>query len=455
MHLRFDRGTLVLTPTEPRERPGDLPGVLFDPRACVHRAPGEHYAALLAAARARQWPLEDRVRAKRAGGLDVATPELRGYQELALDAWDIAGRRGLVALPTGAGKTWVALGALARVGRPSVILAPTRALVHQWVAAVSRVYHGPIGMFGDGRRDLGRVTVCTFESALRRMDEIGDLFALLVVDEAHHFGGGARQEALEMCVAPARLGLTATPPDDEAQLDRLRSLVGEVVFTRRVSDLTGEHLARFEHHTIGVDLTPEEGRAYRAAWEPYDQAWRALRRAHPGAVWTELRRSLASCEEGRRLLAGFQEAQRLVAHAAGKLELAQRLLERHRHDRALLFTADNRAAYALSERLLVPAITCDIGRAERDEVLEAFRQGRLRALVSSRVLNEGIDLPDARVAIVLGGRLGSREHIQRVGRVLRPGAGQGADKVAVVYRLVARGTFEESRAAWQERALAA
>ena len=455
MHLRFDRGTLVLTSTETRERPGELEGVLYDPRAGVHRAPADHYSALLAEVRARGWPLVDRVRAPRVGRLEVAAPELRGYQELALDAWEVAGRRGVVALPTGSGKTWVALGALARVGRPAAILAPTRALGHQWVGAVRRMYGGHVGMLGDGRRDLGRVTVCTFESALRRMDEIGDLFPLVVVDEAHHFASGARQEALEMCLAPARLGLTATPPRDEAHLACLERLVGGVVFTRRVSDLTGQHLARLEHRTIGVDLTADEGRRYRTAWEPYDRAWRTLRRAHPGAAWHELRRSLSASEGGRGLLRGHQEALRIVANAGHKLEVARALLKRHRGDRALLFTADNQAAYALSERLLLPAITCDIGRAERDTVLEGFREGRIRALVSSRVLNEGIDVPDARVAVVLGGRLGEREHIQRVGRVLRPGAGQGADKVALVYRVVARGTFEEARARWQERALAA
>ena len=65
---------------------------------------------------------------------------------------------------------------------------------------------------GTARTSWRRVTVATFESAYRHMDRLGNRFDLLVVDEAHHFGCGLRDEALEMSIADARLGLTATPP---------------------------------------------------------------------------------------------------------------------------------------------------------------------------------------------------------------------------------------------------
>ena len=97
----------------------------------------------------------------------------------------------------------------------------------------------------------------------------------------------------------------------------------------------------------------------------------------------------------------------------------------------------------------MPAITADIDRREREDVLARFRDGRVRVIASPRVLNEGIDVPDARVAIVVGGALGAREHRQRVGRVLRPQPG----KRAVVYELVAEGTVDDARA--RARALSA
>ena len=106
-----------------------------------------------------------------------------------------------------------------------------------------------------------------------------------------------------------------------------------------------------------------------------------------------------------------------------------------------MFVADNETAYAVAREHLVMPLTCDIGRRERDEALARFRAGELRALVSAQVLNEGLDVPDAEVGIVVGGRLGAREHVQRVGRLLRPGAG----KRAIVYELVVGHSSE----AWQ------
>jgi superfamily II DNA or RNA helicase len=125
-------------------------------------------------------------------------------------------------------------------------------------------------------------------------------------------------------------------------------------------------------------------------------------------------------------------------------------MRRHRDARVLVFTADNESAYAVAREHLVMPFTCDIGRKEREEVLTWFREGKIRALVSARVLNEGIDVPDADVAIVVAGGLGEREHVQRVGRLLRPREG----KRALVYELVMRNTIEV-RMARRRRATAA
>jgi superfamily II DNA or RNA helicase len=95
-------------------------------------------------------------------------------------------------------------------------------------------------------------------------------------------------------------------------------------------------------------------------------------------------------------------------------------------------------------------LTCDIGPAERNHTIARFRQGTLRALVSARVLNEGFDVPDADVAVIVAGRLGEREYVQRVGRLLRPVPG----KRARIYELLARGTSDTYQAKRMREALA-
>jgi superfamily II DNA or RNA helicase len=109
----------------------------------------------------------------------------------------------------------------------------------------------------------------------------------------------------------------------------------------------------------------------------------------------------------------------------------------------MVFVGDNETAYRVAREFLIMPLTCDIRRRERASVLERFRSGALRALVSARVLNEGIDVPDAEVGIVVAGRLGGREHVQRVGRVLRP----AEHKSALVYELVVQRTAEVSQSA--------
>jgi hypothetical protein len=194
----------------------------------------------------------------------VDAVELRPYQRAAaaLEAWEAADRRGIAVLPTGSGKTRVAIAAMARSGLRSLCMVPTCALMEQWLEVLAQFYGGPIGRFGDGEHDEQAITVITFESAYRHMNRLGNRFDLIVVDEVHHFGNGQRDEALEMAVAPARLGLTATPRRDDAVAERLSTLVGPPFFEAGIPDLSGTYLARFHRVTIDVDLNVAERRLY-------------------------------------------------------------------------------------------------------------------------------------------------------------------------------------------------
>ena len=140
-------------------------------------------------------------------------------------------------------------------------------------------------------------------------------------------------------------------------------------------------------------------------------------------------------------IAAFPRAKRAAVHA---------LLARHRPDRTLLFTATAADAYTIGAEALVPVITADVARGERESILAAFREHRVRAICSARVLNEGVDVPDANVAIIVAGALGAREHVQRIGRILRPREG----KRAVAYELVTMDTLDEARTRARRRGFA-
>lgn len=333
---------------------------------------------------------------------------------------------------------------------PTLCLVPTRALLNQWLGELSRFYPGTIGCLGDGRQEIQQVTVATFESAFRWMPRIGNRFELLVVDEAHHFGSGIRDEALEMCVANRRLGLSATPPHGPA-LARLEAMLGPVVYQLGVGDLAGTWLADFDLVVLRVALDREERARYDADHRLFSELNRQFRSMHPTGTWQELVAAASQSVEGRAALRAWRRTRQLVGFTRAKAAAVKALLARHRDAKVLIFTADNAAAYAIAREHLVMPITCEIGRQERERALQGFRDGKLRALVSARVLYEGIDVPEAEVAIIVGGTQGEREHVQRIGRLLRPAPG----KRATVYELVTLATSEARRATERRRGLAA
>lgn len=450
LRLSFDRGTLRLDGI-----PSSLVAewIRYDPRTGFHRAPAHRYRDLLVLARELGLAVDDRVAAEVfVPAAAVSEPALRPYQQQAIDSFETFDRRGIVVLPTGSGKTRVACAAIARAGCSVLVLVPTRVLLEQWRATLGTLYAGPIGVVGDGEHDVRPITVMTFESAYRKLDRLGQLFGMLVIDEVHHFASGQRAEALEMCVAPIRLGLTATAPEyDSPGEQRLRRLVGPLVCELGIDDLTGDHLAELDTVRVHVSLTPDERSAYERDIAPYEELRADIRRANPFADFQTVIGAISRAPGGREVLVAMQRASKLATFPSAKRRVVTTLAFRHWAERTLVFTATADAAYTVGSDLLVPVITAETPRPERETILSAFSAGDIRMIASARVLNEGIDVPAASVAIIAAGALGAREHVQRIGRILRPEPG----KRAVAYELVTLDTLDEARTRAKRRRLAA
>jgi superfamily II DNA or RNA helicase len=436
MRIRFDRGTLVLEAERAGEEPGAVEGVAWDAELHAWRLPAERYASLMAQLAADGTAVSDALQGRTAATA-WALPPLRWYQEAALERWLAAGKRGVVALPTGAGKTLVALAAIARLGVTALCLVPTRLLLDQWARALSALSAQPVGRLGDGAHVVAPVTVATYASATAWAPRIGDRFGLVIVDEAHHLGAWCPTEIFEMLIAPARLGLTATPPEDMVALARH---VGPVVYGLRVADLAGDALAEHELVSVPIALDRAERQRYRELRRRFAAGYAAFQRKTPDAAWHEFVRDSSQTIQGRAALAAWREYRALLAYPAGKRVALREILIRHRGSRALVFTADNATAYAIARELLIMPITCEIRRAERLRAIAEFRSGECPVLVSSQVLEEGFDVPDADLAIVVGGTGSPRRFVQRVGRVLRPRDG----KHARIYELAVEDSAEAS-----------
>ena len=399
-----------------------MPGLTWDPEERAWRTPAAAHAAVRVRLTDAAVRISDEIRpAMIAGGWCL--PALRWYQDEALARWERADGRGVIALPTGAGKTLTAIAAIARRGVAALVLVPTRVLLDQWARAIAAAWPHPVGRLGDGDHAVAPITIATYASAVTWAPRIGDRFGLVIVDEAHHVGGWCPAEVLEMLPAACRLGLTATPPDDRAAL---AAHVGPVVYARRIDELVGDGLAAYELHTLPIALTADERVRYREQRTRFSGPYAAFQRTSPGADWRAFVTAARRTPAGRAALAGWRGSRAVLAYAEGKRAVLRDLLARHAGERTLVFTQDNASAYAIARELLVMPITHEISRGERARALRRFAAGEIDVLVSAQVLDEGLDVPDAEIAIIVGGSSSGRRHVQRIGRVLRPRPGKRA-----------------------------
>ena len=366
----------------------------------------------------------------------------RPYQDDALAAWRAADGRGVVVLPTGAGKTVLALMAIARLGLRTVVVVPTIELLYQWRDAVIErlgVATSNVGVVGDGRRELRPITIITYASAAMPDAPIAGS-GLLICDEAHHLPSPSYSGIPARCGAPYRLGITATPERSDSAERVLYSLLGPLVYQRTPAELSAEgHLARFREQRIYVTLQPEEALRYAALtteWKWFIARNRSML-ARGGDFFGELIRRSGSDPAARQALRAHHQARMIALNAEAKLGEVARLLAAHRPDKVLVFSEYTLLVDTISRTLALPSITYRTAPDERKRTLQAFRNGAYSKLVAGRVLNEGVDVPDANVAIVVSGNSTAREHIQRLGRVIRPKQSE-----AVLYELVTRYTSE-------------
>jgi superfamily II DNA or RNA helicase len=438
--LAFSSGTLELRGL-PRETALPL-AFAWDERTASFRAPANVYADAVLHLRRAGVDFDDRARAydELATGA-IAVREPRPYQAEALEAWKRAGGRGVVVLPTGAGKTHLATMAVDDKRRSTLVVAPTLDLVRQWYDVLRATFGGEVGLVGGGEHDIRALTVATYDSAHLHMDRLGARFGLVVFDECHHLPGATYALAARLCLAPYRLGLTATPERQDGRDALLEDLVGPTVYRRDIGELAGQWLAEYDTERVTVELGADEREEHdteRALYRAF-LAKHGIRMTSPRGFGDFVVRSSRSAE-GRRAMRAYLRQKEIAFTARAKLVYLEHLLDRHRADRTIVFTRDNATAYAVARRFLIPVITHQTRVAERSEILAGLADGTYGAIVTSRVLNEGVDVRDASVAIVLSGSGSVREHVQRLGRILRMREG----KRATLYELVTARTAETS-----------
>jgi superfamily II DNA or RNA helicase len=437
--LRFEAGTLLL---DGADRNARVPAPFqWDERVMRWRAPAWAYRHVVKELIRSGTPYEDRARAYDEFDFPAKLQvEPRPYQQQSIEQWRRAARCGVVILPTGAGKSLVAQMAIEQTRRQTLVIVPTIDLMNQWYDLLLSCFEAEVGLIGGGYYEVGALTVTTYASAFRFMERLGNQFGLVIFDECHHLPSSIYRYAAEMAIAPFRLGLTATPERADGEERSLEQLIGPIVFRREAHEMAGEYLADYSVVRINVRLGAAERAAYereRAVFREFLQEKRISLSSLQG--WQLFIAASARSEAGRRAMMAYRESKRIALGTQAKLRVLGDLLTRHRRERTLIFTAENEMVYSISEQFCIPDITHQTSIKERKSWLEAFNRGDVLALATSKVLNEGVNIPEASVAIILSGSGSTREHIQRLGRILR----KQPDKEAILYEVVTSETTEE------------
>lgn len=443
--ISFDSGSLVLNPEGvPRELMERLlTWFRWDARTKEYRCLGSDYAEVVMLYHRSGFPYRDAAREfQRMSYSWEDEREMRAYQGEALQAWQAADRKGVVVLPTGAGKSFVAMRAIYLTQRSALVVVPTLDLVNQWVQQLSGCFALEIGIWGGGEHRTTDLTVSTYDSAQIHMEREGGRFGMLVFDECHHLPGPSYRWIAKMAIAPFRLGLTATPERSDGGEALLCDLVGPICHRVEITSLRGNFLSEYETELLEVPLEDEEWQKYETARQLYLSYVRDQGVDFSSVDgWQQFMAACFKSDEGKKAYGAYLEQKRIIRQSQSKLKVLWGLLWKYRGEQVIVFTNDNETAYTIGERFCLPVLTHQTKLKERKKILEHFKQGLWPWIVTSKVLNEGVDVPRVNVGIVVSGSGSVREHVQRLGRILR----RDGEKSARLIELVSKGTSEQSQ----------
>ncbi|MFD7641822.1 DEAD/DEAH box helicase family protein [Kitasatospora sp. NPDC059795] len=390
--------------------------------------------------------------------------QIRDYQKQAVHNWFAREGRGIFRMATGTGKTVTALAAAAQLstvlqksGRSllTVIVVPYQHLVDQWADDVARfgitavrayestnawsrraadlLYGLALGIASAG---VVITTNKTFgEEPFQRLLSGYHGRLLFIADEAHNLGA-ARLRTKLPSNAQHRLGLSATPERwfDDAGTEALTDYFGDIAFEMGIGEAIRQGaLCRYNYWPVLIELDEEEAELYVVVTSKIAKLMAARLGNDP-------------LDEDSPLGALLRKRANILGHARGKLPALKRELDRRNaQSYQLVYCAEGRHPISYENgveeptqldqvvsmagvelRMPVARYTSETSRADRQDVLRRFSDGRsIRAVVSMRCLDEGVDVPAARIAYLLASSSNPRQFIQRRGRVLRRSAGKG------------------------------
>jgi superfamily II DNA or RNA helicase len=393
--------------------------------------------------------------------------EIMPHQRIALNAWKSLDLQGILAMATGSGKTVTSIYGMVKLFEQSkrqflVIAVPYQTLADQWVDELTifnifaiRCYESST-IWADrlsqaiSAFEIGTLNFCccvvvnrTLESTAfqERLSRIPSSSLAFIGDECHHHGAPGLNAALPKN-AQYRLGLSATPKHyfDEQRTELLIKYYGNIAYEYGLSDaLRDGVLTPYKYYVHFVDLNDSEA-------EEYLDLSAKISKLAAGAKDTDL----VDPSDGQLKMLLFRRA-RLLGNAENKIRVLRDLLAGtpisafhlfycgdgsiETDDEELIRQVDQVSKVLFERGWKVSQFTSRESRDARRQILDNFKIGVIDGLVAIRCLDEGVDVPDCRVAYILASSRNPKQFIQRRGRILRRATNKD---VAIVHDFLVR-----------------
>lgn len=358
-------------------------------------------------------------------------------QRKAYDIWVVADYKGTLEIATGVGKTMIGLMAMQQNPEAKTyIVVPKIDLQQQWIDAILEFGLFPvsdIGRVGDGHQEFDKRIVVAVVNSVRDKCLNADL---LIMDEMHRYGSIENFQFVSNGMFKKIMGLTATAFRQDGMHDRLLQHAPMLYQFGQIDAIQQNILSEYDLYNIGVPMTEDENDEYQRVdsfiknnFKMFNNDFMEVK----SSIGTGGTRSLVASD----LMRMFSKRRTIVLHAKNKIKVACDIINRERK-KSLVFCEYIKTADQIKKELNSIGIKASIYHSkmspfDKREMLEGFKSGSRQVMVAVKSLDEGTNIPDCEMAIIVGGSSVERQMIQRLGRILRKCEGKNVAKVFQLY----------------------
>ena len=373
-------------------------------------------------------------REKNANGSFTANVILRPFQQEAYEAWKERGFRGTIIAPTGTGKTIIAGYAIKTLGEPTLVVCPTERILKMWRERLREKFGLTATAYYGGEKRLGRITISIYNTIAIHHPEIVDRFKFIVLDEVHHVASEVFQRVLRLIKPEHKvMALTATLRREDERHNQIKAVIPVVYCLDLAEAMRRRLVAPVKVIPIPVSMNRDELREY-------SEIERRIGRMKMAAAAAREEDDRKRLEQEVRKLTNMRR--RILSRLEAKKEAVYKIALKHPGERILVFSESIESIEGLKRYLLERGVKAETYHSQKPEhVRDMIFSGwgkSFQVLLACRALDEGIDVPECGIAVIIASGLSVRQLVQRKGRIMRPREG----KIARLYVIYAQGSIE-------------